>query len=268
MLLETDAIVLGIREYRESSLLVSLLTQSEGRMDGVAKGARRPKPNLAAVLQPFALVRARLSRRSAEGLANLTGADLIERPAYTRPGAGGDSLARMAYAGVFAEILQCQQEGDAGSESLYGLAKEYLLGLAEAKYPGSFAIQGLYALLGELGYGLQIDLRAANQIPMIAPGNSPKDPPSSPSSALHIDLAECRLHAGHMPYGPNDFSITREMLAPLERLLRGEMEMDETIPKKLGPPLIRLVLRLFEVHLEKRLLSMRFLEEMVLGVIR
>lgn len=48
-----SAFVLHTRIYRETSLLVDALTQDEGRVSLVVKGARRPKSPYAGLLQPF-----------------------------------------------------------------------------------------------------------------------------------------------------------------------------------------------------------------------
>lgn len=45
--------VLHSRPYRESSLLVDLLTLEQGRISVVARGARRPRSRLRSSLQPF-----------------------------------------------------------------------------------------------------------------------------------------------------------------------------------------------------------------------
>lgn len=47
------ALVIHQRRYRETSLLVELITQDYGRIGVVAKGARRPKSKLRGVLQAF-----------------------------------------------------------------------------------------------------------------------------------------------------------------------------------------------------------------------
>lgn len=47
------AYVLHTRLYRETSLLVDCLTQDQGRICVIARGARRPKSPFAGILQPF-----------------------------------------------------------------------------------------------------------------------------------------------------------------------------------------------------------------------
>ena len=59
-----EAYVLHSLPWRESSLIVEVLTREEGRMGLVARGARRPRSALRGLLQPFVPV---LVRYSAKG---------------------------------------------------------------------------------------------------------------------------------------------------------------------------------------------------------
>lgn len=49
----TPGFVLHQRAYRNSSVIVELFTESHGRISVVARGVRKPKSRLAALLQPF-----------------------------------------------------------------------------------------------------------------------------------------------------------------------------------------------------------------------
>jgi len=266
-LLETEAIVLEGRDYRETSLLVTLLGRDTGRIGAVAKGARRPKANLAPLLQPFSILRVRLSRRPAGGLANLFGADLLARPPYARAEplrlhreeareAPEDTLARLAYAGLFAEVLTYSHENDPHAAELYDLAEDFLLGLGETDHPGSFAISGYLALLAALGYAPQLGTALPHAAPAPAPralGQGVRTTSndaevawaSSPSSVAehgqdaratedanrapqyHLDLLQGTLHPAHpAPRGEAsaptsyDFALNDEELDCLRRITR------------------------------------------------
>ena len=52
-LVRTEAVVLRLTRFKESSDVVSLLTRDEGRLKGVAKGRRRPRSRLRAPLELF-----------------------------------------------------------------------------------------------------------------------------------------------------------------------------------------------------------------------
>jgi len=56
MLIATDAIILKVTPYSETSLIVRILTQEIGKVTVIAKGARRPKSGFSAMLDPMNLV--------------------------------------------------------------------------------------------------------------------------------------------------------------------------------------------------------------------
>ncbi|MBR9829780.1 MAG: DNA repair protein RecO [Oceanospirillales bacterium] len=70
------AYVLHSRPYRETSLLVDLLTLEHGLVSLVARGARKPGSRLRATLQPFQLLQVGWQGRSE--LKNLNGAETTE----------------------------------------------------------------------------------------------------------------------------------------------------------------------------------------------
>ncbi len=72
----TAAYVLHTRPYRETSLLVDLLTLEHGRVSVVARGARKPGSRLRASLQPFQLLQVGWQGRTE--LKNLRSAEATE----------------------------------------------------------------------------------------------------------------------------------------------------------------------------------------------
>ena len=56
--------VLHTRPWRETSLLVDVLTETQGRVRAIAKGARRPYSPFRGILQPFAVFSAQFSGKS------------------------------------------------------------------------------------------------------------------------------------------------------------------------------------------------------------
>ncbi|MCL6465636.1 MAG: DNA repair protein RecO [candidate division WOR-3 bacterium] len=83
-LVKTSAICLRVRNWRESSRIVTLLTPDLGLVTAVARGARRPKSRLAAALDLFARSEITIYLPKTSGLATLSDAELITRyPALT-----------------------------------------------------------------------------------------------------------------------------------------------------------------------------------------
>lgn len=76
------AFVLHRRAWRETSLIVDLLTRSAGRIASVARGARSPRSAWFGVAEPFRMLHVSWLRRG--DMATLTGIDLAGRsPALT-----------------------------------------------------------------------------------------------------------------------------------------------------------------------------------------
>ena len=67
------ALVLHTRPWRETSLLVEVFSRGHGRLGLIARGARRPRSRMRALLQPF--IPLLLSWRGRGELATLTGAE-------------------------------------------------------------------------------------------------------------------------------------------------------------------------------------------------
>ncbi|HPS01198.1 MAG TPA: DNA repair protein RecO [Candidatus Sumerlaeota bacterium] len=265
---KVQALVLDVREYRETSFLVSLLTREYGHVRGVAKGARRRGSHLAAALQPFARVSAQVAIHPSGGLANITGADVLQRPTYAAPGAGSDDpagvLARMAYAGVFAEVLTHSHENDPHSAELFDLAWTFFYGLETAPHPGSCAVAGLFALLAALGFAVQIE----DSLRAFAPGTLPKSLYQiHPEDGTVLPGAPGSVHTAGLTEG-GVFVLTVEAAEALAQLARNDYAREDladfTVGQRAGRQLLRLATHLLETHLETRLRSVRYLEEMVL----
>ncbi len=258
-LFKSDALILSVQDYRESSLLLRIQTPERGVVGAIAKGARKPRSRLAALLQPYCLLQTTLSRRNLEGdgLFTITSADLLQRPRFASPGSGDDeTLERLAWSGVFAEILTRTHENDPHSGELFVLSSRFFHGLDHSPHPGSFAVQALFALLDTLGYQPNLSLPDANK---------------ADKNIWNIDLLDGSLREADDTLAHNCFPLDREALHVLHDLIRPQAsEPDKssgppTINRRVGRRLARLAIALFESHLEHRLVSVRFLEDIVLG---
>lgn len=254
-LLETKALVLDARDYRETSKLIALLTPDRGTVHAVAKGAHRRNSTLAALLQPFSLLAVRMTVRASGGLANLTSADSVERPDYAANPA--DALARMAYAAFYAEALASTPENDPHSEELFPLACRFFRDLARAPHAGSFALRGFFELLSALGYAPNL-------------GESAGEATAPAKRRYVLNILEGAVEpASHGDRGRVGFPLDGEQLDALRSVMKsieaGGAGEAFIVGRSAGAHLMRLAIRLFEVHLERSMRSGRFLEEMTLG---
>lgn len=76
---QTDAIVLRMHPWSETSLIGSLFTREHGKVSVVAKGARRPKSPFEAALDLLSECRVLFISKSGDSLSILTEAKLLKR---------------------------------------------------------------------------------------------------------------------------------------------------------------------------------------------
>jgi len=121
---KTQAIVLRVVEFSETSCVLTLFTEHFGKVGALAKGARRPKGPFEGALDLLAVVRIVFLHKSSDALDLLTEAKL-----HRRFRSAQRDLSRL-YAGYYvAELLsELTDNGDPHPE-LFALADETLLAL-------------------------------------------------------------------------------------------------------------------------------------------
>jgi DNA repair protein RecO (recombination protein O) len=72
---ETEAIVLRLTDYGEADRIVSLFTLEQGKLQGIARGAKRSRKRFGGALEPFAHLK--LQVQHGTGLATLLSADIV-----------------------------------------------------------------------------------------------------------------------------------------------------------------------------------------------
>ncbi|HBJ38816.1 MAG TPA: DNA repair protein RecO [Planctomycetaceae bacterium] len=113
---QTDAIVLRMVPFSETSLIVTLYTRDLGRISALAKGARRPKSPFEGSLDLLSVCRIVVICKSSDALELLTEAKLQRRFR-----AAQKSLVRL-YCGYYvAEMLRLWTDDGASSDELYDL---------------------------------------------------------------------------------------------------------------------------------------------------
>src|ERR1700693_1161362 len=77
---ESDAIVLRTYPLREADLLVTLFTRAEGKVNGVARSAKKSRKRFGGALEPLTYVRLFYEDLERQDLARLDCCDILESP--------------------------------------------------------------------------------------------------------------------------------------------------------------------------------------------
>lgn len=144
----TDALVLHLFDYRETSRIVRLVTREAGVVSAVARGARRPRNKYGAALDLFASGVAQLAMHASRDLHGLNAFEAGRSRAEL-----AQSLDRFAAASVIAELcLRFGRESETGS--LYDTASSSLDAIAAVE-PEEATVTGLFSawqLVAEFGF--------------------------------------------------------------------------------------------------------------------
>lgn len=105
--LTTPAIVLRSWSFGESDKIVSFLTESHGKLRGIAKGAKRSRKRFANSLEPFSLVNLRFLDRAA-GLVFIQGCELVQ--VFKSLTAALDKIAHASYFTELADVLSNERD--------------------------------------------------------------------------------------------------------------------------------------------------------------
>ncbi|WP_341938522.1 DNA repair protein RecO [Marinimicrobium sp. C2-29] len=219
------AYVLHTRPYRDTSLLLDLLTPDLGRVGAVAKGVRRGKSQRRPLLNPFTPVLVSLQGKS--GLKTLT--------AVEANGPGHTLLGIALYSGFYVNELLVRLLGELDPNP--GIFEDYrwvLESLASngadpAGSPEPLLRQFEWRLLESLGYGISFTHEAETGEPIdretlyrfdpeagFIPTYSARDPSFTPQLFSGADLQACaRADFADPRVLANAKRLSRMMLQPL-----------------------------------------------------
>jgi DNA repair protein RecO (recombination protein O) len=151
---ETEAIVLRLTDYGEADRIVSLFTLEQGKLQGIARGAKRSRKRFAGALEPFAHLKLQLQLHQGAGLANLLSADIVG----IFPGIRGD-LTKIGSAAYACELVERLTPDAEANPRLFRLLYCYLEVLDSA--PPSPSDRRFFSvnLLKILGYQPELEVR-------------------------------------------------------------------------------------------------------------
>ncbi|HZZ27825.1 MAG TPA: DNA repair protein RecO [Pirellulales bacterium] len=144
---KATALVLKVVEFSETSSVVTLFTREFGKIQTLAKGARRPKGPFESALDLLALCRIVFLRKSSGALDLLTEAKLDRR--FRPPSSNLSCL----YAGYYvAELLSELTDDYDPHPALFDLADQTLLALAHGEAASNTVLHWELAALNVLGH--------------------------------------------------------------------------------------------------------------------
>ena len=153
---EAEAIVLRLTDYGEADRIVSLFTLERGKLQGVARGAKRSRKRFAGALEPFAHLKLQLHLGA--GLATLSSADIVGIfPGIRR------ELSKIGCAAYACELVERLTPEEEANPRLFRLLYCYLERLDLA--PPSPSDRRFFAvnLLKILGYQPELQVRGVSR---------------------------------------------------------------------------------------------------------
>ncbi|HJT69074.1 MAG TPA: DNA repair protein RecO, partial [Terriglobales bacterium] len=118
---ESEAIVLRTYPFRESDLLVTLFTRTEGKVRGVARAAKKSRRRFGGALEPLTYVKATWEDRERQELARLDACEVIESPLASEV-----SYQRAVALGHVAELLDELLPDREANDAVFRLAVSVL----------------------------------------------------------------------------------------------------------------------------------------------
>ncbi|GAB6272264.1 hypothetical protein KN63_04935 [Smithella sp. F21] len=118
---KTAGFVLKSLSYGESDLIVTFYSREFGKINGIAKGAKRSKKRFANVFEPFSLTHIIFSRRNRDALAFIEACDIIDHYAAIR-----QDLEKTLTASYFIDLADHFSPEGKHNENLFALLADFL----------------------------------------------------------------------------------------------------------------------------------------------
>jgi DNA repair protein RecO (recombination protein O) len=142
------AMILHRRDYRDTSLIIDVLTEFDGRIHLVAKGAKRKKSTLSHALQAFQPLL--ISWKGKNDLMNLTYAEITEPYKKLK----GSHIIWCFYVN---ELLYHLLSKHSACPEIFTLYQSFIKNISEKTINEEDLRYFEYDLLKELGYGFHLD---------------------------------------------------------------------------------------------------------------
>lgn len=245
--IDTEAIILATSDHGESDRLITFLTRSNGKLKGIAKGARRSQKRFVHSFEPLSVVALQIRERSAVSLLWVEACKLVEPHIGLR-----DTLDRWGFAALLAEVMVELVPERLPQEELFLLIKEGLTHLEVDKDATNVVILSLYRVLAALGYILDLGSCSQCEQPLNKMGHY----------WLHLARGQllCERHETRARGG---IHLDLGTLVLLRRARLAEPDQLWRLRLRLGAqtPLLEALLEVVRTQLSKELKSSKFLRD-------
>ncbi|MHB8138867.1 MAG: DNA repair protein RecO [Smithellaceae bacterium] len=118
---KTTGFVLKSLSYGESDLIVTFYSREFGKVNGIAKGAKRSKKRFANVFEPFSMTNIIFSRKNRDALAFIESCDIIDHYSLIR-----QDLEKTLTASYFIDLTDHFSSEGKANENLFSLLADFL----------------------------------------------------------------------------------------------------------------------------------------------
>src|SRR6266480_6508922 len=238
---ESEAIVLRTYPFRESDLLVTLFTRTEGKVRGVARAAKKSGRRFGGAFETLTYIKVAYEDRERQELARLDSCEVLESPLTTEV-----SYPRAVALGHVAELLDELLPDREANDAVFRLALSVLAQLQgeELLLPVTYFELWMARLMGYLP-----DLSACLNCGRVLNG----------SRAYFHALADGLMCPEHKRLASSEMSAESRNLAG--QMLRVRLStVSDSSGQKSAVDLRKFLLQTLERHIEKKLVTRGMLE--------
>jgi DNA repair protein RecO (recombination protein O) len=238
---ESEAIVLRTYPFRESDLLVTLFTRSEGKVRGVARAAKKSRRRFGGALEPLTHVKVTYEDRERQELARLDACEVFDSPLTSEV-----SYPRAVALGHIAELLDELLPDREANDAVFRLALSVLKQIKgdEFRLPITYFDLWMARLMGYLP-----EISECITCGRVLNG----------SRAYFHALADGLMCPEHKRLASSELSPESRRLAA--EMLRTPLSAVGNSSSSSGADLRKFVLQTLERHIEKKLVTRGMLEK-------
>lgn len=235
MQITTEAVVLQSRKFGDTSKIVRIYSESDGKISLIAKGSRKSKSKFGGALEPGALIRATFYKKASRNLQILSNVEISSHLSKI-----SSSLDKIASVLATLEAVSASQEDWAPNSELFVELIKTLKAVNQSRSNSfSYFVKFMINLAEILGFGMNFESIDENDY--IAKGNE---------SFSVENAAFVKSGLGGSGFAEVDGRVAKTMA----RLRKSELNMaqEEDIPNCLRKDFVDFFVRFFEFHLDRK----------------